>query len=80
MEKATNLELGFRDEIKFHLETMINDNEYYDDVDIEKMANLTDEDINVIALKMLYDEVLSERINNVIENYVRERIGVDYLW
>ena len=79
MEKITNLELGFRDEIKFHLETMINDTEYYDDVDIEKMSNLTDEDIKEIALKMLYDDVLSERINIVIENYVRERIGVDYL-
>lgn len=78
-DKITNLELGFRDEIRFHLETMINDNEYYDEQDIEKMANLTDEDINTIALKMLYDEELSERINGIIENNVRNMIGVDYL-
>lgn len=79
MEKITNLELGFRDEIRFHLETMINDNEYYDEQDIEKMAKLTDEDINTIALKMLYDEELSQRINEIIENNVRNMIGVDYL-
>ena len=79
MEKITNLELGFRDEIRFHLETMMNDTEYYDEIDIEKMAKITDEDINTIALKMLYDEELSQRINEIIENNVRNMIGVDYL-
>lgn len=79
MEKTTNLELGFRDEIRFHLETMMNDTEYYDEQDIEKMAKLTDDDIFKIASDMIYDEILSERINNVIENNIRERIGVDYL-
>lgn len=79
MEKITNLELGFRDEVKYEIEFMKNNTEYYDDIDIEKIGNLTDEDINEIARDLLYDEVLSERINNIIENKIRNRIGVDYL-
>lgn len=79
MEKITNLELGFRDEVKYEIEFMKSNTEYYDDIDIEKIGNLTDEDINEIARDLLYDEVLSERINNIIENKIRNRIGVDYL-
>jgi hypothetical protein len=79
VEKITNLELGFRDEIKFHLETMINDNEYYDEQDIEKMANITEQEIIDMAKDLLYNDYLSEIINNMIENRVRNIIGVDYL-
>jgi hypothetical protein len=79
MEKITNLELGYRDEVKFHLETMINDNEYYDEQDIEKMANLTDEDIATIAEYLIDDDYLNSIINETIEQKVRNMIGVDYL-
>lgn len=78
-EKITNLELGYRDEIRFHLETMINDNEYYDEQDIEKMANITEQEIIDMAKDLLYNDYLSETINNMIENRVRNMIGVDYL-
>ena len=79
MEKITNLELGFREEVKYCIEFMKDNTEYYDDVDIKKIEELDEEVINEIARDLLYDEVLGERINIIIENNVRNRIGVDYL-
>lgn len=77
MEKITNLELGYRDEIRFHLETMINDTEYYDDIDIEKMSKLSEDDIFEIARELLYDEYITELINTEIEYKIRKKIGFE---
>ena len=77
MEKITNLELGYRDEIRFRLETMINDTEYYDDIDIEKMAKLSEDDIFEIARELLYDEYITELINTEIEYKIRKKIGFE---
>ena len=79
MEKITNLELGFRDEVKYCISYMKNNIEDYDDIDIKKIEELDEEVINEIARDLLYDEVLGERINNIIEYNIRKRIGVDYL-
>lgn len=77
MEKITNLELGYRDEIRFNLETMINDTEYYDDIDIEKMLKLTDDDIFEMARELLYNEYITELINTEIEYKIRKKIGFE---
>ena len=79
MEKITNLELGFRDEVKYCIEFMKNNTEYYADIDVNKIEELNEEVVNEIARDLIYDEVLGERINIIIENNIRKRIGVDYL-
>ena len=75
-ENISNLELGFREEIKWYIIELIN-SEVCSNEKKEKLKDLTESDINDIANDMLYDDNLFVYIENDINFRLSDKIGSD---
>jgi hypothetical protein len=73
-ENISNLELGFREEIKWYIIELIN-SEVCSNENKEKLKDLTESDINDIANDMLYDDNLFVYIENDINFRLSDRVG-----
>ena len=65
------LKQAYINEINFQIETEINENEDNSEL-VDYLCNLSSEDIEKIADKMIDDDYLNEIINNTIIDYLYE--------
>ena len=59
----------FKNEVEFNIENLINDECVYEE-DLQKIQNLTNEDIKKIAEEISYDDYTCERLNEEIEDTI----------